>query len=411
MAKYHKAGSRSSRRSRKKRNHEYSEVEKLAREGIQEKLQHALEAERDEILGRASYERLPGSEGMMYRNGYHKKRCLLCGCRGIEVRVPRLEEPYESKIVPRYDRLTPEMKTLLPELYLHGLSTGDFEPAMGWLVGEGAPLSATTIVRLKRQWEQEYQQWKERPLEKDYLYVWADGIYPKGGPVDESLCLLVLVGVTRTGSKEILALSEGYRESEESWKEVFRDLKHRGVEWLGLVVGDGIQGLWKAVREVFPRARHQRCWLHKIRNILDKVPDKAHDEILAALREIYHAKSHEEARRLTQAFDARYRSLYPRAVDCLRDVCNHLFTYFLFPRRHWKSLKTTNPIESLFSAVKLRTNAARRLRTRISAVCLVFQVLKHSERRIRRLDAYTLIPTTIDTIKTQNKAHKVRNAA
>lgn len=407
MGKYHKTRSRS-RGRRKIHKHVYSLAESLAREGIQEKIQDALNAERDEIVGRGRYERLPSS---VYRNGYHKPRCLVCGCGGVELRVPRLEVPYESQIVPRYERLTPEVKALLPELYLHGLSTGDFDPALGWLLGSGAPLSPTTIVRLKQQWEQEYRTWKERSLDKEYLYVWADGIYPKGGPIDESLCLLVVVGVKRTGAKELLALAEGYRESEESWKNVFGELKNRGVSWVGLIVGDGIKGLWKAVREVFPRARHQRCWVHKMRNILDKVPEKAYDEVLAALREIYHAKSEKEAKDLTRAFVACYRSVYPRAVDCLQDACEQLFTYFLFPRIHWKSLKTTNPIESLFSAVKLRTKAARRLRTRMSAVCLVFQVLKQSERRIRRINGYTIVSRTIDTMKPHTRAPKVRKAA
>jgi transposase-like protein len=206
-----------------------------------------------------------------------------------------------------------------------------------------------------------------------------------------------------------LALAEGYRESEESWKEVFRDLKKRGVSWIGLVVGDGIKGLWKAVRECFPHAYRQRCWVHKMRNVLDKVPDKAYDEVVAALREIYHAKSEKEARDLMQSFVLRYRSLYPRAVDCLQDAGDQLFSYFRFPRIHWKSLKTTNPIESLFSAVKLRTKAARRLRTRMSAVCLVFQVLKQSERRIRRINGYTNVAKTIDTLKSQTL--KLRKAA
>lgn len=183
MGKYHKTRSRS-RGRRKIHKHVYSLAESLARGGIQEKIQEALNAERDEIVGRGRYERLPSS---VYRNGYHKPRCLVCGFGGVELRVPQLEVPYESQIVPRYERLTPEVKALLPELYLHGLSTGDFDPALGWLLGSGAPLSATTIVRLKQQWEQEYLRWKERPLDKEYLYVWADGIYPKGGPIDESL--------------------------------------------------------------------------------------------------------------------------------------------------------------------------------------------------------------------------------
>lgn len=405
MAKYRRTRSRS-RKTKKLHHYLHSPVQKLVREGIENRFQEALEAERDELVGRARYERL---DEPVYRNGYHKPRQLVCGCGTVQIQVPRLEKAYESQIVPRYERMTPEMKALLPELYLQGLSTGDFEPALGWLLGEGAPLSPTTIVRLKQKWEEEYHQWKQRPLEGDYLYAWADGIYPKGGPLDESLCLLVVVGVTRSGRKEVLALAEGYRESEESWKEVFRDLKKRGVKWIGLVIGDGMKGLWKAVRECFPRSLRQRCWVHKMRNILDKVPDKVYDEILAALREIYHAKSEKEARALIQAFVDRYRSLYPRAVRCLQDDIHALSNYFCFPRSHWKSIKTTNPIESLFSAVKLRSKAARRLRTRVSAVCLVFQVLRNSERRIRSINGHRIVGKTIDAMKSNST--KVRRAA
>jgi transposase-like protein len=414
MANYKKTRSQTSAKRRKKKTvqkHVYSLAEQIAREGVREKFQDALEAERDEILGRGRYERLEDCSQIHYRNGYHKSRCLVCGCGSVEVRVPRLDVPYESAIVPRYNRLTEEMKALLPELYLHGLSTGDFDPALGWLLGEGAPLSPATIVRLKKKWEEEYQRWKKRRLEKEYLYIWADGIYPKGGPIDEPLCLLVVLGVKRDGTKEILALSEGYRESEESWKDVFEDIKERGVQWIGLIVGDGIKGLWKAVRRMFPRALHQRCWVHKMKNVLDKVPDKVHDEVLAHLREIYNARSQKEARELTKAFYSRYYKRYPQAVDCLRDSYNQLFTYFLFPKSHWKSIKTTNPIESLFSGVKLRTKAARRLRTRMSAVCLVFQLLNNSFRRIRRINGYTVVSKTIDEMRTQGNTHKVRKAA
>ena len=303
------------------------------------------------------------------------------------------------------------MKQLLPELYLHGLSTGDMELALGWLLGEGAPLSPGTVLRLKAKWQQEYRLWQKRPLEKEYLYVWADGIYPKGGPLDESLCLLVVLGVTRDGRKEFLALAEGYRESEQSWTDLFADIKSRGVSWIGLVIGDGIKGLWKAVREKFPRAYHQRCWVHRIRNVLDKVPDKAHDEVLAHLRQIYYAASREGARRLMREFAASDRSLYPKAVDCLLETANQLLMYFLFPREHWQSIKTTNPIESIFSTVKLRTKAARRLRTRLSTVCLVYQLLKTSERRLRKINSPRLVATTIDTMKHRSNSTKVRRAA
>ena len=423
MTKYRKNRShakrkRSWRQSRPRRNHVYSVVESLAREGVREKLQHALEAERDEIVGRGYYEHggtQPSARAealpVVYRNGYHKKRCLVCGCGTVDVQVPRLETPYESAIVPRYERMTPEMKALLPELYLHGLSTGDFEPAMGWLLGEGAPLSKATIVRLKAGWEAQYKDWKRRKMDKEYLYVWADGIYPKGGPIDENLCLLVVYGVTRTGTKELLALEEGYRESEESWKGVFRDLKNRGLAWIGLVVGDGIKGLWKAVREVYPRSRRQRCWVHRMRNILDKVPDKAYDEVLEHLRKIYHAKSEKESRSLMREFAARYRRDYPKAVDCLMDSCEQLLAYFSFPRCHWKSIKTTNPIESLFSTVKLRTKAARRMRTRMSTLCLVFQTLKLSDRRFRRINGYNQVAPTIDAMNNSRSSSKMRTAA
>ncbi len=413
MAKYRKIRSHARRRGRKNavRHHVYSTVESIGRQGMQEKIQDALEAERDEILGRLSYERLPEGMDRVYRNGHHRARCLVCGSGTIGVRVPRLETPYESKLVPRYERMSPEMKQLLPELYLHGLSTGDMEVALGWLLGEGAPLSPGTILRLKAKWEEEYRLWQKRPLEKEYLYVWADGIYPKGGPLDESLCLLVVLGVTRDGHKELLALAEGYRESEESWKDLFADLKKRGVSWIGLVIGDGIKGLWKAVREKFPRANHQRCWVHRMRNILDKVPDKAHDEILAHLRRIYYVRSQEEARKLMREFAASYRSLYPRAVDCLLETGNQLLMYFLFPREHWQSIKTTNPIESIFSTVKLRTKAARRLRTRLSTVCLVYQLLKTSERRLRKINSPRLVARTIDSMTNHPNNYRVRSAA
>ena len=413
MVKYKKTRSRARSRRKKHglRHHVYSLVETVGREGMQEKVQDALEAERDEILGRSRYERLSEGAETLYRNGHHKARCLVCGCGTMQVRVPRLESPYESRLVPRYERMSPEMKQLLPELYLHGLSTGDMEPALGWLLGEGAPLSPGTILRLKAHWEQEYRQWQKRPLEKEYLYVWADGIYPKGGPIDESLCLLVVVGVSRDGRKEILALREGYRESEESWKDLFQDIKDRGVSWIALVVGDGIKGLWKAVREKFPRAYHQRCWVHRMRNILDKVPDKAHDEVLAALRQMYYASSEKEARTLMREFAIRYRSLYPKAVECLLETSAQLLRYFLFPREHWQSIKTTNPIESIFSTVKLRTKAARRLRTRLSTVCLVYQLLRTSERRLRKINGPRLVAMTIDTMKHQLNNTRGRKAA
>jgi transposase-like protein len=368
-----------------------------------------LEAERDEIVAREWHDHHEGGQVRQYRNGYGKPRGLTCGCGRVEVQLPRLRKPYTSNIVAKYERLTPAMQQLIPELYLHGLATGDFQQAFGWLWGEETPLSPGSIVRLKGQWEEEYRQWKERPLAKEYLYVWADGIYPKGGSVDESLALLVVVGVDREGCKRLLAIEEGYRESEESWTDLFRDLKRRGVRWLGLVIGDGIKGLWKAIRNVFPLTHHQRCWVHKMRNVLDKVPKKVHDEILAQLRAMYHARSIEEARRLKQEFIRRYRALYPKAVESLEEPGETLFTYFRFPQSHWIHIKTTNPIESMFATARLRTQAARRMRTRMTAVCLVFQLLRTSEHRLRKLRNYSIVEDTIDQLRAQRT--KRRKAA
>lgn len=386
-------------------------VDALALSEIQNKVQSALELERDEIVGRSWHDHHEQGTPVRYRNGYGKPRSLTCGSGTMQIQMPRLRRAYESKIVEKYQRLTEAIRLLLPQLYLHGLATGDFEPAFGWLWGEHTPLSASTIVRMKEQWQQDYDQWKQQPLESEYLYVWADGIYPKGGAVDETLAILVVLGVNRNGEKKLLAIEEGYRESEESWTELFRNLKNRGTKWLGLMIGDGIAGLWKAVRTVFPTARHQRCWVHKMRNILDKVPKKAHDEVLEFLRLLYNASSYREAQRLKQEFTRRYRIVYPKAVQSLQEAGESVFTYFRFPQRHWKSIKTTNPIESLFATVRLRIAAARRIRNRLSTVCLVFQLLKTSERRLNKLRSYQIVSDTIDQLRSNKPATNVRCAA
>lgn len=378
-----------------------SYVEELARAHLQLELQRALEAERDEIVGRSWHEHHRTDAPVQYRNGYGDPRSLVCGSGPVQIQMPRLRQAYDSKLVAKYERLTPAMQTLIPQLYLHGLATGDFQQAFGWLWGEDAPLSPASILRLKTQWEEEYRRWKKRPVQEEYLYVWADALYPKGGPVDETLALLVVVGVDRHGRKAVLAIEEGYRESEESWTDLFRDLKRRGMRWVGLMIGDGMSGLRKAVRTVFPMTRLQRCWVHKMRNILDKVPKKAHDEVLERLRSIYRANSYKEAQILRRDFIHRYRSLYPKAVESLEEAGEALFTYFRFPQRHWIHLKTTNPIESLFATVRIRTQAARRMRSRLGALCLVFQILKNSEHRLRRIRAHTIVADTIDQLRAQ----------
>lgn len=418
MAKYKKNKESANKRKRKefstalpKTSEMLSYLDTMALGEYQRKVQDALELERDEIVGRAWHNHHQQEEARQYRNGYGNPRCLTCGSGTIQLQMPRLRKAFDSKIVQKYERMTDAMKRLIPELYLHGLATGDFEYAFGWLLGENAPLSSSSIVRMKDKWQSEYEQWKGQKLEEEYLYIWADGIYPKGGPIDETLALLVVLGVNRQGQKKLLAIEEGYRESEESWTEVFRNLKRRGVQWIGLIVGDGIAGLWKAARNIFSVALHQRCWVHKMRNILDNVPGKAHDEVLDFLRRIYYSSSYAESQRLKKEFINRYNRLYPKAVKSLLEAGDKLFSYFQFPDQHWKSIKTTNPIESLFATVKLRTAAARRLRSRMSTVCLVFQLLRVSERRLNKLRSYKSIPNIIDQLRKNKNLSKVRYAA
>ena len=369
-----------------------------------------VEAEIDEMLGRKRYERQENQHRKQYRNGFHKERTLSTGLGSIPLRLRRLREPFESGIVQRYQRYTQEIGEVLPQLYLHGLATGDFQDALQVLLGEDAPLSGSTIVRLKQQWEQEYRQWRKRPLQGDYLYVWADAVYPKAGPYDESMAVLVVVGLNRKGVKELLAIEEGYREGYQSWHDVLRDIRKRGVRWIGLMISDGLDGLHKATRQVFPLTKHQRCFLHKMRNVVDKVPAKMHDEVLHALQEMYDAKCRDQVLELKRAFIVRYNKHYPAAVRSLLEAADQLFTYFDFPKSHWRSIKSTNAIESMFNAVKLRTDAARRIPSRTSALFLVFKLLMRQEKRLHKIHGYTLVPETID-LKKHAQRTLLRNAA
>lgn len=213
------------------------------------------------------------------------------GSGSIPIQVPRLRQPYQSQIVKRYQRYSEQIGQLLSQLYFHGLSTGDVHPAFSSLLGEHAPLSASTISRMKEQWQEEYELWKRRSLEAEYLSVWADGVYPKAGPKDGQIAVLVVVGLNREGRKVILAIEAGYRESLESWRDVLRDTKQRGTKWMGTIIPDGLSGFWRAVRDIYPTSKRQRCFVHKMRNVIDEVPSKAQDEVREALRVIYCARS------------------------------------------------------------------------------------------------------------------------
>jgi putative transposase len=301
--------------------------------------------------------------------------------------------------LPSYQRRSRAVQALIPELYIQGLATGDFEPALRGLLGERAALSPSTVVRLKQEWEAEYEAWRRRSLaDHRYAYLWCDGVYPKAGLQGDKTAFLVVLGVNEYGEKEPLSIVEGYRESTESWAEVLRDLKARGLTDPKLFCGDGALGLWGAINEVYPRADHQRCWVHKMRNVLTHFPKRLQGEVKRFLQRIYEADTKDEAETLMAQFAETYGRTYPRAVACLFKDQDSLLTYYRYPQEHWVSLKTTNPIESIFATVKLRTNAARRIKSPRSALYLIFQLIRRAQNRWRCLNAPHLVAKVLEGV-------------
>ena len=374
----------------------WESLERLVREKAQEFIQQILEEEVTELLGREKSERKAAVDPAPgYRNGYGKPRRLTLSSGTITVRRPRvrgLEERFESRVLPLFARRTKEAGELIPELYLHGLAEGDFELALRGLLGEGAPLSKASIRRLRAIWNTEFEAWAKRSLaDREVVYVWADGIYVKAGLERDKAALLVVMGAMRDGTKEILAVVSGYRESTESWAEVFRDLKARGLRSPRLLVADGNAAIWGAAREVWPRTAEQRCWNHKMRNVLDRLPKREQAEARELLRAVVYAPTRGEAVKARAAFRKRYGPWYPKAVAVLEDDWDRLVTFYDFPEAHWKHLRTTNVVESPFASVRLRTTAAKRFKRVESATALIWKLLRVAEKRFRRLDAPHLL--------------------
>ena len=371
-------------------------LEAFVRSKVQELIQQVLEEEVTEMLGRRWFERREVIDApRSYRNGYGKPRRL--GMQGgtITIRRPRvrgLEERFESRVLPLFARRTKEVGRLLPELYLHGLAQGDFALALRGLLGDGAPLSSASIERLRAKWELEYEAWCSRRLDdRELVYAWGDGIYVKAGLEREKAALLVVIGAMSDGHKEVLAVVPGHRESKESWASVLRDLRDRGLQPPKLLVADGNAGVWAAAAEVWPEVEEQRCWNHKIVNVLDKLPKQAQNEAKQLLGEIPYAPSRAEAVRRRERFAQRYRKGYPKAVETLEQDWDRMMTFYQFPEAHWKHLRTTNVVESPFAAVRLRTGAAKRYKKAQSATALIWRVLMLAERRFRRLDVPELL--------------------
>jgi len=367
-------------------------LEAFARAQVQGFIQQLLEDEVDELLGRRKSERraaldaLPGS-----RNGHGKPRRLALMNGTIRVRRPRVrdvEERFVSRLLPLFQRRTPEVGALLPALYLHGLALGDFELALRGLLGEAAPLSASSLVRLKATWQAQYAAWQQRDLSDcPLVYLWADGVYVKAGLEDTKAALLVLIGAGADGRKVILAVESGQRESTESWATVLRDLKARGLRAPKLTIADGHLGIWSALATVYPASAEQRCWNHKLRNVLDAVPKRRQAEVKAALQEIASADTARAATTRRDTFARTYRRQFPKAVERLERDWERLVAYYAFPQEHWRHLRTTNVIESPFAAVRLRTTAAKRFKKVENATALIWKTLLVVEQHFRKLNA------------------------
>jgi putative transposase len=375
-------------------------LDDLAREGARRMLVAALETEVTEYLARNRDERDGRGHAKVVRNGRARPRKVTLGAGTVEVRAPRVDdrregEKFTSRILPPYMRRSPKVSEVLPILYLRGLSTGDFRPGLEALLGEDAAgLSAANISRLLGVWEEEYAAFRKRDLSQvDYVYVWVDGVHVNVRLGDQDrLCLLVMLGARPDGTKELIAVEDGFRESAESWASVLRDLSRRGMRAPVLAIGDGALGFWAAVRDVWPETREQRDWVHRVANVLDKLPKRLQPRAKEALWEIREAPTRQEAEKAMDRFEAEYGAKYPKAVTSLRRDQDQLLTFYDFPAEHWKHIRTSNPVESTFSTVRLRQRITKGPGSRKRGLMMAYKLLRMAEERWRRLDGAELLP-------------------
>jgi putative transposase len=380
-------------------------LDELAREGARRMLATALEAEVAAYIEEHREERDEQGHRLVVRNGRAQARTVVFGSGAVEIQAPRVDDRrvdeqgqrcqrFTSEILPPYMRRSPKVAEVLPILYLRGLSTGDFREALPVLLGEQASgLSPTTITRLTAAWEAEYRAFCGTTLaERDYVYLWADGVHFRVRLEEDRLCTLVLIGARPDGTKELLAVEDGYRESTESWAVLLRGLKRRGMKAPEVAVGDGALGFWAAVREVWPETREQRCWVHKLVNVLDKLPQRLQPKAKQALHEIMYAESRKQAEEAIVCFEQDYGAKYPKAVASLREDQATLLTFFDFPVEQWPHLRTTNVIESPFATVRLRQRVTKGAGSRLKALVMAYKLLDMAQQRWRRLNAAHLLP-------------------
>ena len=373
----------------------YEALESWARANVQDYIQRLLEQEVEEFIGRGKSERHVGRGRRIYRNGHGKSRNFGMMGGTIQVRRPRLrnsEQRFESRILPLFHRKSKELGMMLPELYLHGLAKGDFELALRGLLGDGAPLSRSSIERLKASGQLEREEWKRQDLsELEVVYWWADGLYVKAGIENHKAALLVIIAATTDGRKVVLACESGERESKEGWASLVRDLIARGLRLPQLAVADGHLGIWAALAELHPSGQQQRCWNHKICNVLDKLPKKEQPTAKQLLRFLSYADTQQECEKQRDRFLSRYRKEYPKATESLMKDWDRMVTFYSFPKQHWVHLRTTNIVESPFDMIRLRTNAARRFKRVDNASAMIWKLLRIGEKAWRSLKGTELL--------------------
>ena len=382
----------------------------LIRQGARDLIARAVESELQGLLDQYADVSAPDGRQAVVRNGHLPKRTIQTGVGDVEVQVPKVRDRsgsgirFNSQLLPPYLKRARSLDELIPWLYLRGVSSGDFQEALSALVGEQAKgLSANTVSRLKTRWLQEHQDWRRRDLgQKRYIYWWADGVY-SNVRLDDRLCLLVIIGVTEHGHKELVAVEDGHRESEASWRELLTGLRERGLDHAPrLAVGDGALGFWKALSKVFPETRHQRCWVHKTANVLDKLPKSVQPKVKSDLHEIYLAETRDGAHKAFDSTLKRFRDKYPKAMENLEKDRDELLAFYDFPAAHWIHLRTTNPIESTFATVRLRTKRSRSCGSRDTTLSMVFKLLQSAQKRWKRIKGFDQLKLVVDNVQFQD---------
>ena len=390
------------------------QLTEILRNGARARLTQAVEAEVAEFLGRHAGLTTETGHQRVVRHGHLPERAIMTGIGQVAVRQPRVRDReagegericFSPSILPPYARRPKSLEVLLSILYLKGISTGDFEDALAALVGKDAPgLSASTIARLKDVWTDEHDRWQTRdPTAKHYVYLWADGIHLEAWLEERAQCILVIIGATPEGKKELVGFTDGMRESAESWRELLLDLRRRGLSPAPeLAVADGALGFWKALGEVWPTTREQRCWVHKTANVLNKLPKSLHSKAKRALQEIWMAETKSDAVTAFDAFAETYGLKYEKAVDCLTKDRDVLLAFYDFPAEHWKHLRTTNPIASTFATVRHRTIRSKGCLSNKTALAMAFKLVAGAQKSWRRLDGHNQLPKLIQGVKFKN---------